>query len=98
MDQSNSAGENSPQDSETKTQLVNKHVKAQTMVKISGNKGGTKEVSRKVKSKDEVKSRSEPQKKPQVSAATVVIVESDQNASGSQVMVMTYSWDAAAAK
>jgi type IV secretory pathway TrbL component len=40
------------------------NAKAQTVVKMSGNNGRTRE--QQVKNLDEVKSRSEPQKKPQV--------------------------------
>ena len=43
-----------------------RNTKAQTVVQMSGNKGKTIEVYQKVENMEEVKSRSEPQKKPQV--------------------------------
>ena len=46
--------------------VTGRNTKGQTMVQMSGNKGQTKEVYQKVENMDEVKSRSEPQKKPQV--------------------------------
>ena len=46
--------------------VAGRNAKAQTVVQMSGNKGQTKEVYQKVENMDEVKSRSEPQKKPQV--------------------------------
>ena len=46
--------------------VAGRNSKAQTVVQMSGNKGKTKEVYQKVENMDEVKSRSEPQKKPQV--------------------------------
>ena len=47
-------------------EVAGRNAKAQTMVQMRGNKGQTKEVYQKVENMDEVKSRSEPQKKPQV--------------------------------
>ena len=46
--------------------VAGRNAKAQTVVQMNGNKGQTKEVYQKVENMDEVKSRSEPQKKPQV--------------------------------
>ena len=48
----------------TKSKNVQQNAKAQTVVKMSGNSGQIRE--QQVKNLDEVKSRSEPQKKPQV--------------------------------
>ena len=46
--------------------VAGRNAKDQTVVQMSGSKGQTKEVYQKVENMDEVKSRSEPQKKPQV--------------------------------
>lgn len=57
----------------TKPPKIRRNAKAQTVVKMSGNNGQTREVyQQQVKNIDEVKSRSEPQKKPQVFAAVSV--------------------------
>ena len=56
----------SKQGSQGKCGKVVRNEKAQTIVKMSGNKGQTREVYQPVTSKEEIKSRSEPQKKPQV--------------------------------
>ena len=59
----------SGKESARKSHNASKNAKAQTIVKMSGKKGETREVYQPVKNAvdlDEVKSRSEPQKKPQV--------------------------------
>jgi len=58
----------SGKESARKSHNASKNAKAQTIVKMSGKKGETREVYQPVKNAvdlDEVKSRSEPQKKPQ---------------------------------
>jgi len=65
----------SGKESARKSHNASKNAKAQTIVKMSGKKGETREVYQPVKNAvdlDEVKSRSEPQKKPQVFAALSV--------------------------